>query len=153
MFVANNFCIVTGYGVDEHDIASFDKALIMAGAGDYNLVKVSSIVPPNAKQVLDIKYPKGSVLYTAYSTTSTRSSELISSAIAAAIPLNSDQVGVIMEYSCVGDKKHAIDTAKKLASEALLRRNISEYNVIASGIEAQGTEGVATTTFAAIILM
>lgn len=153
MFVAKEFCIVTGYGVDEHDITSFDKALIMAGVGDYNLVKVSSIIPPNAKQVIDIKYPKGSVLYTAYANKTTRNDEVISSAIAAAIPINSEQVGVIMEYSCVGNKQQAIDKAKKLAIEALQRRNTSEYNVFASGIEVQGIKGVATTTFAAITLM
>lgn len=153
MFIARNFYISTGCGRDIHAIASFDKALLMAGMGNYNLVRVSSIIPPDAKQVDCVNYPAGSVVFTAYATINTKANELIASAIAAAIPKDPTYPGVIMEYSCKGDKKHAELVAKKLAEEALQRRNIFEYDVCAAGIEAHGVEGTVTTTFAAIALI
>ncbi len=153
MFVAKKYCITVGSGVDEYDIASFDKALVVSGLGNYNLVRVSSIVPPNAERVNSVDYPIGSVVYTAYAMKTTKSDELIASAIAAAIPYDENKNGVIMEYSCIGNKLQAINIAKKLAADALQRRGISEYNIVADGIDAKGENGLSTTTFAAIALM
>lgn len=153
MFIASEFCCVAGVGVDQYNIASFDKALIEAGVGNYNLVRVSSIIPPKAKLVNQINYPKGSVLFTAYAQKSTRKDESIASAIAAAIPKRADGVGVIMEYSCVGNKQKAIQIAETLAAEGMRRRGDSEYILVSDGIEAHGQCGLTTTTFAAIVLM
>lgn len=153
MFVAKEFYITVGYGIDEHEIASFDKALVTSGLGDYNLVRVSSIIPPNAKQTTCVNYKKGSVLFTAYSRNSTNKNELIASAIVAAIPKESNKIGVIMEYSCKNNKQIAVNTAKQLAEDAMSRRGIDKYNIIAKGIDAQGKDGIITTTFAAIALL
>lgn len=153
MFVAKEFYITTGYGIDEYEISSFDKALVASGLGDYNIVRVSSIIPPNTKQTTDINYKKGSVLFTAYSKNSTNKKELIASAVVAAIPKESNKIGVIMEYSCKSNKQIAIDTAKQLAVDAMRRRGIDKYNIIAKGIDAQGEDGIITTTFAAIALL
>lgn len=153
MFVATKYYLTSGIGVDKYDIASFDKALVMAGLADYNLVKVSSIIPPNSKQYMFVDYPKGSILYTAYSTKSTQEDIQIASAIVAAIPKDKELPGVIMEYSCVGKKDKAIDTAKELAIEAIQRRGVDKYDIIANGIDAQGKNGLVTTTLCAIALM
>lgn len=153
MFIAKEFFTAVGYGADKYEIASFDKALVAAGLGDYNLVRVSSIIPPNAKQTTCVNYKKGSVLFTAYSRNSTNKEEQIASAVVAAIPEKSDAVGVIMEYSCIGNRQIAISIAKKLAIDALHRRGIDRYSIVADGVDALGKEGIITTTFAAIALL
>ena len=153
MFVAKEFYLASGYGVDEYKIASFDKALVMAGLHNYNLVRVSSIIPPSAIQSQQINYPSGSILFTAYATYSTNRDEQIASSIVAAIPKQKNCAGVIMEYSCVGEKKQAIHIARKLAIDALQRRGISEYDLVEDGIDAKGKTGYFTTTFCAIALM
>lgn len=153
MFVAKNFYIGTGYGKDLFEIASFDKALLMAGLSDYNLVRVSSIVPPKAEQQMSFDYPKGSVLFTAYSKNTTTREELISSAVAVGIPKNKNEIGVIMEYSCLGNKEESVSIAKKLVAEALLRRGINDFDIIANGVDAKGKKGQYTTTFAAVALL
>lgn len=152
MFVAKNFYIGTGYGKDLFEIASFDKALLMAGLSDYNLVRVSSIVPPKAEQQMSFDYPKGSVLFTAYSKNTTTREELISSAVAVGIPKNKNEIGVIMEYSCLGNKEDSVSIARKLVAEALLRRGINDFDIIANGVDAKGKNGYYTTTFAAVAL-
>ena len=153
MFVAKKYFVTSGVGVDEYEVASFDKALHMAGLGDYNLVRVSSIIPPNAKLCTHVDYPRGSVIFSAFSQNITACNELIASAVVAAIPKSRNKVGVIMEYSCVGNKDQAITIASKLAIEALERRGSMEFDLVVNGIDAQGKEGVFTTTFSAIVLM
>lgn len=153
MFLASRFCTVSGIGRDEYDIASFDKALVESGLGDYNLVRVSSIIPPAAKYVTNIDYPKGSVLFTAYAKNSTKLEQMIASAVVAAIPHDIENVGVIMEYSCNGTKDQATSIATSLAVDALNRRGINKYDLFVKSVEAQGKHGLITTTFAAIALM
>ena len=40
-----NYTIVSGVGKGLTSLSAFDNALLNAGVGDYNLVKVSSILP------------------------------------------------------------------------------------------------------------
>lgn len=90
----NNFCpnhykLSSGYGVSLHRLVSFDNALISAQISDYNLVKVSSILP--AKCVLSnvITLKKGSIVYIAYGSLSSNIiGETIASAVSIAIPKN-----------------------------------------------------------------
>lgn len=52
-----SYMLVSGIGKAEYPLVTFDNALRDAGIGDYNLVKVSSILPPKCirKNVIDIK--------------------------------------------------------------------------------------------------
>lgn len=151
--MAEKYFVTSGVGVDKYEIASFDKSLYMAGLGDYNLVRVSSIIPPGAKPCTHVDYPKGSIIFAAFSKNSTACNEPIASAVVAAIPKDRNKVGVIMEYSCIGDKNQAITTASKLAIEALERRGSTEYDLVVNGIDAQGRDGIFTTTLSAIVLI
>lgn len=153
MFLAKKYYLTTGVGVDEYEIASFDKALMDAGLSEYNLVKVSSIIPPFAKQCMFVDSTPGSILFTAYSQIATKKDEIIASAIVAAIPNENNYTGVIMEYSCLGSKEKALGVARQLAADAMYRRKVNDYRMIDKCIEATGTSGLTTTTFCAIALM
>ena len=43
------YTLVSGIGKSQFPLVAFDNALRDAGIGDYNLVRVSSILPPNCK--------------------------------------------------------------------------------------------------------
>lgn len=145
--------MISGLGIDEDELTSFDKSLIMAGVGNYNLVRVSSIIPPSASPTTIIDIPYGSVLYTAFSVNTTSKEELISSAVVAAVPLNSKDVGVIMEYSGRGNKRSILKKATELAERAMQRRGVKDYKLFFDGIEVQGKKGFYSTTFAAVALL
>lgn len=150
MSLLSHFCLVTGAGSDNHVISSFDSALLDAGVGNYNLVRVSSILPPNCAQEKEILQPAGSVLFTAYATLTTNVNEMIASAIAVAIPCDMEQYGVIMEYSNRINKVSAINIARELAENAMKKRNIAIRCILSDGVEIQGKDSVFSTTFAGI---
>lgn len=53
--------IVTGTGVGETELSAFDNALFNAGVANYNLIPLSSVIPPKAEIVFSKKrkeYPK-----------------------------------------------------------------------------------------------
>jgi arginine decarboxylase len=44
------FFLVSGVGYGSTELTSFDAALLDAGIGDFNLVRMSSIMPPGFSQ-------------------------------------------------------------------------------------------------------
>ena len=52
----------------EHELTAFDKALLKAGVGNVNLLRVSSILPPNAVYEARLDIPPGSLVPIAYGT-------------------------------------------------------------------------------------
>jgi arginine decarboxylase len=76
------FTIVAGRSEGGTKLTAFDKALLDAGIGNLNLLKVSSILPPNAECVEKLEIPPGSLTPTAYgSFVSDVSGQLIAAAV------------------------------------------------------------------------
>lgn len=144
------YCLIAGIGMGEYAISSFDSALLDAGVGNYNLVRVSSILPPDCQKSEIISNSPGSVLFTAYATLTTQEVTKIASAVAVAIPEETTECGVIMEYSDNTDKETVIKIVEYLAEDAMHRRGISCKQVVSIGIDtiADGTKFF--TTFAGI---
>ncbi len=81
------------------ELNAFDVALLKSGVGNTNLVKMSSILPPNCLKVDNIVLPPGDLVPVAYAAiTSRKKGEIISAAVAIAIPKDKTQNGLIMEY-------------------------------------------------------
>lgn len=59
------FTTGAGAGVSAFELVSFDRALREAGFADYNLLRVSSILPPFAEHRSQVALPEGSPLPTA----------------------------------------------------------------------------------------
>jgi len=120
-------------------LTAFDRALQKTNISDYNLVKVSSIIPPGARESRP-DLPKGSLLPVAYGViTSDREGAFISAAVAVGFPEDPTHVGVIMEFSGYVDIREAEEIAKKMAREALLNRGstIREIKVFSAGTEVR----------------
>jgi len=102
---------------------AFDGALLQAGIGNTNLVRMSSIVPPHCKRVAPIPLPPGALVPAAYAAiTSDTPGEIVSAAVAIALPENEDQNGLIMEYSAKGERQKIEDTVRRMAEEGMKLR-------------------------------
>jgi len=78
---------------------AFDNALLAAGIGNINLVKVSSILPPEAVIVDLPRLRLGAVVPTAYAAmTSEVPGEVVAAAVGWARPEDPTKNGVIMEF-------------------------------------------------------
>src|SRR5690554_560348 len=97
----NCYCLVKGSAEGRTKLNAFDKALLEAGVGDTNLMRMSSIVPPAAAEISvnDLILPKGGLIPLAYATIDgTMPGRMISAAIAVGIPDDEREPGVIMEF-------------------------------------------------------
>lgn len=120
-----HFFLTKGAGKAKTELLAFDRALREARISNYNLVKVSSILPPNVKSTNKVILPPSSVLYIAYSYfISDKEGNLISSVIGIAMPENKNEIGMIMEWSGEGKKKEGEEKVKFMLEEAMEDRNI-----------------------------
>ena len=155
--IASKYCTSKGVGISERRLPSFDKALLDAGVGNYNLVRLSSILPPRCEKVdvadLSKHLPEGSLLPTAYSTISSDEKwTRIASAVAIGFPEDEDRVGVIMEYSDKGiDEGYARSVVEQMVQEAFEERGwkLARIETVSSGAIVE-TEGTQYTTFACV---
>jgi len=117
---------------------AFDGALIDAGMGDYNLVKVSSIIPPDCKEKADLAIPLGSLVPIAYaSIISDIPGEIISAAVAIALPEDENQSGLIMEYSARGHKEEIESIVRNMSKEGMKKRGKKVASLLSKSIESK----------------
>lgn len=97
------FFLASGSGEASTELNAFDAALLDAGIGDTNLIRVSSILPPGAQEVESFEFPKGSMVPLAYGEmSSSEPGTAISAAVAVGIPEDETKAGLIMECARVG---------------------------------------------------
>ena len=150
----SKFFLAAGTGNGNTSLTSFDAALIQAGIGDYNLVKVSSILPRNAVSMETIEIDKGQLLHVAYaSITSKEEDAIISAAVAIGIPKDRSHTGVIMEYSGRCSRKEAEVTVVSMVDEAMDLRHevIGSIKVISSSCKTVSDK--FSTAIAAVALL
>jgi arginine decarboxylase len=130
---------------------AFDGALLRAGIGDTNLVKMSSIVPPRCQLISPIPLPPGSLVPTAYaSITSDVPGEIISSAVAVALPKELHYPGLIMEYSARGPRAEIEETVRQMALEGMKLRGREIKDLKSLAVEHKVQK--AGATLAAVVL-
>ena len=124
-YVPTKVFFTRGLGKHNEKLSSFELALRNAGIERYNLVSVSSILPPGCKVIsrekgLSLLYP-GQITYTVISKNSSNEpGRLIASAIGCAIPEDIRFYGYLSEHSSFGQReKEAGDYAEDLAAEML----------------------------------
>lgn len=148
-FMPENYKIVRGVGKSKHPLVAFDNALRSAGIGDYNLVKVSSIIPARCREANTIALEKGSILYAAYSTTTLYDEKTSYVGVAVALPENKEESGVIFECCSECDPS---STLHDMCSEAMSNRSkvIAHYFDCIQSVS--GEKGMYTAAIAAVVL-
>ncbi len=130
---------------------AFDGALLDAGVGDTNLVRMSSILPPACEEITPVKLPAGSLVPLAYSSLIDHMpGEKIAASVAIAIPEDPNLPGLIMEYSARGHKEDVEAMVRKMAEEGFKMRNRKLKEIKSIAIEHQVENNGAV--FAAVVL-
>jgi arginine decarboxylase len=124
----SHFTPVSGIGRGVYELTAFDGALVAAGIGQYNLVKVSSVLPPGSQMSPVVKLAPGSVLPIAYaSIEGTTPGFRLAAAICVGIPEDPLLYGVIMEFAGNCNLEYAESRARYMVGESMSSRSISAY--------------------------
>lgn len=130
------FCLVRGAAEGRMPLNAFDNALLNAGVGDTNLVRMSSIVPPSCEEVDKVSLPGGSLVPIAYASFDSRNpGEIISAAIAVGIPKDPSLPGVIMEHEDALPLHEVEPKVRQMVIDAFEYRNRALKEVKSIGIE------------------
>jgi len=100
--IPTKFFLTKGVGVDKEHLRSFELALRDAGIAPYNLVTVSSILPPGCKRMTREKGLKllspGEIVFVVMARNATNeSNRLVSASVGCAIPANGSAFGYLSE--------------------------------------------------------
>lgn len=120
------------HGTAEGDtkLNAFDNALIAAGIGQFNLVKVTSVAPPQAhvsNEPLHIE-PGSIVPAVLASAQSSRPGEVITACIG--IGFGKDSHGMIMEHAGPGRPEEMEPIVRRMLDESFARRGLSLERVV-----------------------
>ena len=129
---------------------AFDNALLAAGIGNINLVKISSIVPPAVDIVSLPRIKPGAIVPTAYAAmTSEVPGEVIAAAVGWALPHDRRKPGVIMEFHDKATRDEAERMIVQMLEEAFRVRGerVREMKVFATEhrVERTGCAVAAVT--------
>ncbi|PSR23137.1 MAG: arginine decarboxylase, pyruvoyl-dependent [Sulfobacillus acidophilus] len=131
----SKFTVVAGSAEGPSHLNAFDNALLVAGIGNLNLLRVSSILPPKAQEVAILEVAPGSLVPTAYGSISADEPGLV---IAAAVAVGlgaDDECGVIMEFSGRCSREEAAHTVETMARNALRQRERQPARIIVRAVE------------------
>jgi len=123
--IPSRFFLTKGKGQHKEKLASFEQALREAGIAPFNLVKVSSIIPPHCRLVTKkegLKFLKpGQIVFLVMSETATNESHrLITASVGVAIPNDPRHYGYLSEHHSFGQKEEeAGEYAEDLAAYML----------------------------------
>ena len=179
MFIPTKAFLTKGVGRHKEKLTSFEMALRDAGIEKYNLVRVSSIIPPHCKLVSRqeglTQLSPGQVVFAVIAEMATNEpSRMVVASIGLAIPSDANHYGYISEHHSYGQKEQvAGDYAEDLAASMLATTLGLDYETSASWDQreeqwkisgkivrtlnctqsAQGIGGLWTTVVAAAVLI
>lgn len=124
-YIPSQMCLTKGRGTHRERLTSFELALRDAGIASFNLVTVSSIVPPNCKLVPAKRglagLTPGEIVHCVLAKSQTSEAHrLIASSIGVAIPKDRSRYGYLSEHHTYGQNhRQASDYAEDLAASML----------------------------------
>jgi arginine decarboxylase len=124
-FVPKRVFFVKGVGRHKEELHSFEKALRDAGVAPFNIVKVSSIMPPHCEIIqrsegLPCLMP-GEVVFSVLARNATNeANRLVAASVGCAVPADRNNYGYLSEHHSFGEpEKKAGDYAEDLAASML----------------------------------
>jgi len=151
----------TGAGRHKENLESFEMALRDAGIEKYNLVSVSSILPPNCEIVIKDKglseLRPGEIVFCVMSRhASNEPNKRVSASLGCAIPKNPDGFGYISEHHAFGETPESSGVyAEKLASSMYETWTDSKpketFNISTSEVVREG--GLWTTVVSVAVMV
>ncbi|MBI3076315.1 MAG: arginine decarboxylase, pyruvoyl-dependent [Deltaproteobacteria bacterium] len=130
------YFVAVGSAEGKSELNAFDNALLKAGIGNLNLVRVTSVIPIGAKRVdrSEIEIPRGALVPAAFgSICGHRPGETIAAAVG--VGVNDDGAGVIMEYSGRCTRRQAEARVARFVEEAFAARRERLAEVVIAGTQ------------------
>lgn len=137
--------LTSGIGEGDTELNAFDKALLKAGAGNFNLSRVSSVVPPNSKIIYLSKNKQkrilpsvGHIVPVVYTCVQSKKvGSKIASVLALGIPQSyKKNNGLIFEFSAENiTQKEAETICENMVKEAFKARNLEVRKIFFIGTE------------------
>jgi arginine decarboxylase len=143
MFVPTRIFFTKGVGIHKDRLASFELALRKAGIERCNLVYVSSIFPPNCKEISTAQaleeMKSGGVTYCVMARNETSEpNRLVSAAIGLALPKDTEEYGYLSEHHAFGETKEKTgEYAEDLAATMLATTLGIEFDLNAAWSERE----------------
>lgn len=135
-FTPTKYFITVGRAEGVSNLNAFDAALLSACIGNTNLVKISSILPPQCREVAPVRLPLGALVPTAYGTiASEEPGRIISAAVAIALPEDEDDPGLIMEAGELGPCEEVEGTVRRMAAEGMKVRGSPIRRIVSRSVE------------------
>ena len=125
MYVPDKIFLTKGAGRHREKLASFEMALRNAKIEHFNLVRVSSIFPPECKLIPRARGLKvlraGQIVHCVLSVNETNEPQrLLAASVGVAIPRDTEAYGYISEHHCFGKKGLEVgEYTEDLAAEML----------------------------------
>jgi arginine decarboxylase len=133
--IATTFTLVAGAAEGPSRLNAFDNALLAAGIGDLNLVKISSVLPAGVEERPTLAAVPGALVPTAYGATESQvPGERIAAAVAVGLPADGGS-GVIFEYSGRTGAAEAETAVRAMVEEAFRRRGRPLREVRSKSVE------------------
>ncbi len=159
-FLPKKCFLTAGVGTHKDKLISFELALRAAGIERFNLVPVSSILPPNCK-IVDKEealreLEDGEIVFVVMARNESNENGKIACAVAYARPQDKDRHGYIAEYSCRGcGKEMAEQEALRIAREMLKTKfgDVEDIKTESVGASAKTEKGVYTTVVSAAVFV
>lgn len=130
------YTLVAASAEGEHELTAFDRALLEAGIGNVNLLRVSSILPPGAVYESRLVIPPGSLVPVAYgSLASADKGARIAAAVAVGIGAGAGDFGVIMEFAGHCGRQEAERRVSEMVAEAFGHRGMKPAEIRVAGAE------------------
>jgi len=143
----DKYFMVAGYAEGSSPLNAFDHALIKAGIGNTNLLRISSILPPGAQEIPPTPLPYGALVPTAYADeTSEVEGAMVAAAVACGVPADPALPGVIMEHHLQGSESLCREQVVRKVEEAFAVRGygLAQVKVVsASGVVQKVGSAVA----------
>ncbi|MEO5378800.1 MAG: arginine decarboxylase, pyruvoyl-dependent [Magnetococcus sp. DMHC-6] len=146
------YFLVKGVGDATYPITAFDRALLAAGVGDVNLVRLSSILPPGCQKIAPVPLLPGRLVPIAYATmNSTEIGQQIASAVAVGVPVDPELPGLIMEHSGYGSGAEIEAIVRGMVEENMAYRGRAMAEILS--ISSEGVVQTVSSTFAGVVLL
>lgn len=129
------FTLMAGRGDADDELNAADTAMWDAGARPYNLVWVTSQLPPFCEPRLHIDLPSGALLPAAFRIVTSRTpGESIAGAVAVGAG-SPEEGGMITEWAGPGTQQQALERVLYMLDQGLRQRGVRPLHVLTTSVE------------------
>jgi arginine decarboxylase len=157
-FETTGVALTQGCGTGGSPLNAFDNALRDSGIADFNLIKVSSIVPPRVP-VMRLKPQaqpisgEGLMVPTIYiEMTSDQVGTKLAVAVGAGIPKSYDGAGIVFVAGCEGSRQQAEESVSEMVAEGMEKKGTPAGDIHVASIHTVVCEPWTSVLAAAVFM-